>query len=99
MGRDAFTETVIALMNRRPFRPYTVVTVAGAATRSITRPRWPRAKGWRSLPGRATFRCSSTTRALAKSSETLPAVGRKPLEWRPTRAMHPFGDAMTPPHS
>lgn len=29
MGRDTFTETIIALMNRKPFRPFTVVTVAG----------------------------------------------------------------------
>ena len=29
MDRDSFTETIIALMNRRPFRPFTIVTMSG----------------------------------------------------------------------
>lgn len=30
MDRDAFTETITALQRRTPFRPFTVITVAGS---------------------------------------------------------------------
>jgi hypothetical protein len=29
MDRETFTETILAFMNRKPFRPFTVVTVSG----------------------------------------------------------------------
>lgn len=81
MDRETFTATIGAFQTRRPFKPFTVAAGGRGPVRSRS-PERPRGSGTvrRFSSPRATCRCSSTTRALAKSSATCPAAGPRLLD-------------------